>query len=418
MRILLLNQCFHPDLAATAQYASDLGAHLASSGHEVHVLASAHAYASPGTRYRRYEFWQGVRIERLPALELGKSRAYARLASSASFWLACLARLVSLARYDLVIAMTSPPLIGALAAAFVAAKGGRLAHWVMDLNPDEAIAAGWLPPAGLITGGLERLLRYSLRKASSIVVLDDDMRQRILARGIEPRKVHVVPLWSRDTILFPSAARREQFRRQFGLHGRFVVMYAGNHSPCHPLDTLLEAARLLEGDPGVVFCFAGGGNGFPRVARYRDQHRLTNIVCLPYQPVDELGAMLAAADLHVVVLGERFAGIVHPSKIYNVIAVGSPVLFIGPDSAYISTFTGHSPIYTARHGESYYVAALIEEARRAQKRLAQQLCSRVHPFRPEVVLPRLCVALGVAGVQPSPLDQEASRCFLPAGATR
>ena len=144
MRVLLLNQCFYPDVVSTAQHASDLVAELAERGHDVTVVASRRAYDNPDTRFHREEHWRGCKILRVPCLALGKSTKLRRVLNFASFFLSCIIRLIFLPRFDVVMALTTPPLISLLGALFVKLKGGRFVFWVMDLNPDEAIAAGWL----------------------------------------------------------------------------------------------------------------------------------------------------------------------------------------------------------------------------------------------------------------------------------
>src|SRR3954451_14666343 len=111
-------------------------------------------------------------------------------------------------------------------------------------------------------------------------------------------------------------------------------MDAGNHSPFHPLDTLLETAKQSAYDTRIAFCFVGGGSEFGKVQQFAAVHGLENIVCLPYQPLEQLAGSLSAADLHVVVMGDPFVGIIHPCKIYNVLAIGSPVLYIGPEESH------------------------------------------------------------------------------------
>ena len=108
-------------------------------------------------------------------------------------------------------------------------------------------------------------------------------------------------------------------------------MYSGNHSPCHPLDTLLDAARALKERSEIVFCFIGGGSEQVKVREFA-AHTTDNVKCLPYQPLNELSSSLSAADLHVVVMGDEFVGIVHPCKVYNIMSVGAPALYIGPDT--------------------------------------------------------------------------------------
>src|SRR5207244_4284333 len=97
---------------------------------------------------------------------------------------------------------------------------------------------------------------------------------------------------------------RKRFRHQHGLDRKVVVMYSGNHSPCHPLTTLLEAATRLRHRSDIAFCFVGGGSEFETVRRFAARHTLDNIVTVPYQPLDGLAASLSSADLHVVVMGD------------------------------------------------------------------------------------------------------------------
>lgn len=399
MKILLLNQTFHPDVAATAQYLSDLAAELARQGHRVTVVTSRRAYDAPGTRFPARETWQGVEIYRVDSTAFGKKAKWRRAADFATFLLNCAIRLLRLPRQDVVVALTSPPLISVFGAGIARLWRARFFYWVMDFNPDEAIAAGWLRADSLAARVLERLSRFSLRSARQIIALDRFMRDRIVAKGIAPKRIEIIPPWSHDHQVRFDPEGRTRFRRQHGLEDKFVVMYAGNHSPCHPLDTLLQAALTLNrnpnpssprpahnlsplggegqgkgaacvGPPSTVhrppspdlcsempsplaprpstlsFLFIGGGSEFARVQRFAAEHKLSNILCLPYQPLDQLSATLSAADLHVVVMGDAFVGLVHPCKIYNILSIGAPVLYLGPAESHLTDLLGtasHEP---------------------------------------------------------------------------
>ena len=354
MKILLLNQCFYPDVVSTAQHLTDLATELAARGHEVTVVTSDRGYDEPGTRFKRHERWQGIEIIRIPSVSFGKQGRWRRAFNFASFLFVCSLRLLTLKRFDQTIALTSPPLISFLAALFVKLKGGRFCFWVMDLNPDEAIAAGWLDEKSMTSRLLQRMLRYSFSAATQTIVLDRFMKERVIAKGAE--RVAIVPPWSHDDHVSYSEAGREAFRQRHGLRDKFVVMYSGNHSPCHPLDTLLEGARVLEKRDEIVFCFVGGGSEQAKVR----ESGLSNVMCLPYQPLDELSSSLSAADLHVVVMGEKFVGIVHPCKVYNILAVGAPALYIGPEPSHVTDI--HGQFLRARHGDVDAVVAAISEA--------------------------------------------------------
>src|SRR6185503_15114557 len=118
MKVLLLNQCFYPDVASTAQHLSDLAVELSSRGHQVTVVASDRAYDNADIRFPRRENWKGIKIIRVPSLALGKSSKLRRVLTFASFLFVCALRLLLLPRFDVVIALTSPPLISVLGSLF------------------------------------------------------------------------------------------------------------------------------------------------------------------------------------------------------------------------------------------------------------------------------------------------------------
>ncbi|HEX6729003.1 MAG TPA: glycosyltransferase family 4 protein, partial [Pyrinomonadaceae bacterium] len=364
MRVLLLNQCFYPDVVSTAQHLTDLAADLTARGHDVTVLTGDRGYDNAGLRFPGREEWNGITILRIPSLALGKDSKWRRGLNFGSFLLICALRLLFLTRFDVVVALTSPPLISFLAALFVRVKGGRLCFWIMDLNPDEAIAAGWLKSDSWSTRLFQKMLDYSLRTAERVVVLDRFVKERIQRRKIEPARISVIPPWSHSDVVSYSAEGRQAFRAQHHLSDKFVVMYSGNHSPCHPLNTLLEAALLLRTREEVVFCFVGGGSEQSKVREFVALHRLTNVKCLPYQPLELLSDSLSSADMHVVVMGDSFVGIIHPCKIYNIMTIGTPVLYIGPTTSHVTDLANEFPakhFFAASHGERIRVVEHILE---------------------------------------------------------
>ena len=398
MKFLLLNQCFYPDVVATAQHLTDLATELSARGHEVTVVASDRGYDDPSVRFPHRETWNNIRIIRIRTLTLGKSSRWRRALNFGSFAVMCALRLLVLGRFDVVVALTSPPLISFLGALLVRLRGGRFCFWVMDLNPDEAIAAGWLNENSLVARVLQQMLRYSFKHADRTIVLDRFMEDRVLAKGCEPQRVMVIPPWSHDDAVSFSARGREEFRRKHELRDRFVVMYAGNHSPCHPLDTLLDAALKLQRRDDIVFCFIGGGSEYAKVKKFARDHSLSNVCTLPYQPLHELSSSLSAADLHVVVMGDAFVGIVHPSKIYNIITIGAPALYMGPQPSHvidIASQAAKGQFYLHRHGEVDEVAQSILSARTQPTRRSYQSAA----FSKQTLLPQLVSAIGGNSVE-------------------
>lgn len=363
VRVLLINQVFHPDPQATGQYLSCVAEALVKRGHEVTVMTGRRCYDDPAVVYPPRETWHGIEILRIWTSACGHGSKLARAVDFLTFLMSAALRCLILPRADVVMALTTPPLVSVLGAALAKIWRGRFIYWVMDLNPDEAIAVGWLDPHGLPARVLDGASRWSLRHADRIIVLDDYMRARVVAKGIAPEKIETVPIWTHAAVRF-DADGRARFRTEHGLADKFVVMYSGNHTPCHPLDTLVDAAALLRDVPQIHFCFVGGGIEWKHLAARARNEKWPNASFIGYQPFDALSASLSAADVQIVAMGDSFVGIVHPSKVYNFLAVERPFIFIGPERSHIPDLIRDAELLdvatSLRHGES---AALAKELR-------------------------------------------------------
>ncbi|MGA2177865.1 MAG: glycosyltransferase family 4 protein [Verrucomicrobiota bacterium] len=378
---------------ATGQYLSELASELVKRGHSVTVVTGRQAYDNRQVTFPPRESWSGVEIYRVYSTGYRKKTKWRRAMDFGTFILSCCARLAMLPRHDVVVALTTPPLISFIGAWRAKLWRARFCYWVMDFNPDEAIAAGWLRADSALARVLERMSRFSLRQADSIVALDRFMRDRIVAKGIAPEKITVIPPWSHDDEVRFDPSGRARFRKAHGLEGKFVVMYSGNHSPVHPLDTLLKAAENMRGNPDIVFCFVGGGSEFERVKQWAKDGK-GNALCLPYQPLNQLAASLSAGDLHVVVMGEAMLGLVHPCKIYNILSVGAPVIYIGPTPSHVTEILNRLgdeyPSIRVTHGEGEILADQIQNLRQKMASSRRPLSTIVvGAYSKKVLLPSL-----------------------------
>src|SRR5882724_1609592 len=213
---------------ATGQYLTEVALRLVERGHQVTVVTSRRAYDRPERKFPKQETWRGIRICRVASTGFGKGAKWRRAMDFGSFIACCVLRLVRLSRHDVVVALTSPPLISFLGAWLAVLRRSRFVYWVMDFNPDEAIAAGWLRAGSPAARMLEWMSRFSLKQAARIIALDRFMGDRIVAKGIAPEKVAVIPPWSHDNEVQFDPEGRERFRKAHGLEGKFLVMYSGN----------------------------------------------------------------------------------------------------------------------------------------------------------------------------------------------
>lgn len=363
MKILLLNQAFYPDPVATSQQITALAEYLVSIGYEVSVVGDSRGYNNRKQRFPKFENYRGIKIFRVFSTGLGKRNVVCRVVDAVTFLLALIFRLLRLGRYDYVVAFTSPPFLGLIAALHCKIFGGRLVQWKFDLHPSTAVAVGYLSKDGLCTRVLYRLLKFMLESSYAVVVLDRWMKEEVVRLGAKTNKVVVIPPWPLFEESAPRSINRSNpFRVRHGLEGKFVVLYSGNHSVVHPLHTLLEAALAMKDREKIVFLFNGSGVRVEEVSRFVSLHHLNNVLQLPLQPREELEYLLASANLHVVVMGENATGIVHPSKLYGVLATGKPYVFIGPQESLIAEVLAQCPYgFHVKHGEVQAMVSVIEK---------------------------------------------------------
>lgn len=359
--LLILSQTFIPDPAAVGQQLGDAAIEMARRGHRVVVYTSARGYDDPSIQYPKYEMIQGVEVHRLDFSSFGKKSIATRVLGTASFMLQSMFVALSSPNVGGILFSTSPPLIGTAAVAAHWVRGLPLAYWAMDLNPDQLIAMGKLKPNDFITHVLEFVNKIILNESSLVVALDRFMGERLRARANLKSKLQIMPPWPHEDQLEPLPHDQNPFRKEHGLDGKFVVMYSGNHSPANPLRTLLDASLAFKDEPDVEFLFIGGGLGKKEVEEHIRTHQLQNVRSLPYQPLDRLRYSLSAADAHVVSLGENMVGIVHPCKIYGAMAVGRPILYLGPKPSHVSDLLDEHDIgVSVTHGD---VSGAIEAIR-------------------------------------------------------
>ena len=358
--LLIFSQTFVPDPAAVGQYMADVAIELARRGHRVRVYAAARGYEDPSQRYPRRENLSGVDVRRLAFTSFGKKNLLIRILGTASFLIQCF--FIGLFTRPLggIFFSTSPPMIGFTACWLGLLRRVPVAYWAMDLNPDQLIVMGKIKAHSLRAKLLEAVNRFILRRSAVIFALDRFMADRLNGRGRGnfASKIKIDPPWPHDSVIEPLEHRDNPFRIHHQLEGKFVIMYSGNHSPANPLKTILDAAVQLREDTSLRFVFVGGGLGKREVESCIQQHQLTNVLSLPYQPLADLKYSLSAADIHLVSLGENMVGIIHPCKIYGAMAVGRPILFLGPQPSHISDILQQQPIgWHIAHGN---VAAAVD----------------------------------------------------------
>ncbi|MCS6915521.1 MAG: glycosyltransferase family 4 protein [Myxococcales bacterium] len=367
MRILIINQYYYPDIAATAQLCADLAEDLVRRGHQVTVVAGTAAYRIahdggqplPSVHLRLRDEHRGVRIVRVPMPPLGGEGLAGRALGFVAFLAGALVRVLTEERPDVVMALSTPPLVAALGLVLQALRGCRLVYWVQDVYPDLAIRLGVMRSDGAAARLLAALSQQICQRADLIVALDVAMAARLRSHGAPPERIHVVDNWCDATEVVPQAPEDNPLRRSLGLGATFTVGYAGNLGRGHDFTTVLSALLRLDQEP-IEWLFIGDG---PQRAWVQEQARgLSRVHFLPPQARCRLRDVLTAGDVGLVTLEAGLDGLLVPSKLYGLLAAGRPVLYVGPPAGRVAELLREEEIgESVRNGD---VAGLIAAVRR------------------------------------------------------
>jgi len=331
--VLLINQYYPPSDAPTGLLLADLAERLVAVGHRVSVLASRRAYEDPRRTYPARERRNGVEVRRMRTIGVAGQGPGGRLLDYASFLVGTALHLVGRRRPDVVVALSTPPMLASVAVAGARLRGARSVYWVMDVYPQIAFALGVLRADSLPGRALERLARIALARASVVVALGDSMAQILRANGA--RVVASVPNWIAGPPI-PAPVDAAGLRAEWGWTDQVVVLYSGNLGRAYEFETALGAAELLRDQPAVRFVFMGRGARRAEIAAAVSGRGLTNVELRDPLPRARLALGLAAGDLHLVTLRAEAAGLLVPSKIFGTLAVGRPTLYVGPAASEVA----------------------------------------------------------------------------------
>ncbi len=350
--LLVLSQVYVPDPASVGQHMADAAAELVQRGNHVVVLAAGRGYDDPSVKYKSRQIIDGVDIRRTPLSSFGKGSIALRLLGGISFMLQCIVRGLFVRRLSGIVVSTSPPMCSLAAIVIAMVRRVPITYWVMDLNPDQMIELGMTTEKSLPARIFNWINRRILNRAHSVVALDRFMAERLERKTAVSTRMAIMPPWPHDDHLDVVDHADNPFRAAHNLEGKFVIMYSGNHSIASPLTTILEAALQLQDVTQLVFMFVGGGLGKQEVEDVIVAHKPSNIISLPYQPLDQIKYSLSAADIHLVALGDSMIGIIHPCKVYGAMAVARPVLLVGPSPSHISDIIDEFDIgWQVAHGD-------------------------------------------------------------------
>ncbi len=370
-RIWIVSELYYPELTSTGYFLTGIAEGLASA-YDVSALCGQPSYLARGVRAPSHETLHGVDVFRCWATTFDKNKLPFKIInlitiSLSIFWKA----LFCFRRRDIVIAVTNPPLLPYLTALVCRLRGACFVLLIHDVYPEIFTRLGVLKPQSIPVRLLDRASCWLYHSAARIIVLGRDMRD-LTAEKLNARRDRVVIAtnWGDTDAVFPQPLSENRLLNKLNLSGRFVVQYCGNIGRTHGIKDLVDAAGLLAPDPEFQFLLIGWGAKKVWAVQQKQERRLENLIILDPLPRDDLCDGLNACNVAIISVMSGMSGISVPSRIYNVLAAGKPLLAVCEDDSEIAAVVREEEIgWVIAPDRPDLIASTLREAKANPGRL-------------------------------------------------
>lgn len=359
MRVLFFSDHFYPEPSAPAAHVFERAVHWVQCGHSVTVITAApnfpegRVYAGYRNAWRFCESIQGVRVVRVKTFIARNEGFGRRIVDYMSYMVSSFLFAFGEPRPDVVIS-TSPHLFAAVGGVLHAKLRG-LPHVfeLRDLWP-ASIAVNTKVARGQVYRWLERLELSLYRNSRRVLAFTESYKRDLVRRGIPADKVDVVINGANLSMFAPASRRDPDVLREYSLEGCFVIGYIGTLGLSHGLENVIEAAGLLHGSR-IRFFFVGVGAAKEHLESEITRRGLDNVIFAPRQKREDVMRFWSVCDASLIHLKDDpvFATVI-PSKIFESMAVGLPMIYCGPK--------GEGTDIVIRHDAGLYAGANDPEA--------------------------------------------------------
>lgn len=334
-RLWVVSELYAPEETSTGYVLTRIAEALVAD-FDVRVLCGQPTYSRRGVRAPVREIRNGVAVRRCAGTTLDKNLLAGRLMNLATVGTSMFVNAArKFRRDDVVLVVTTPPLLPFLTLLAAKLRGARCVLLVHDVYPDVMVATGMIRRGSIAHTIGAALNRWLYRFVAQLIVLGRDMAA--LARGKMPQdrwhRIAIIPNWADVDDIRPEPKALNPLLAELGLEHSFVVQYAGNMGRPNDLDVIVGAADRLRDSTGIHFVVLGGGARRARLEADVARLGLHNVTMLPPRPRSEQHVFLNACDVALISLVSGMQGVGVPSRLYNTLAAGRPVIVISDEGA-------------------------------------------------------------------------------------
>lgn len=341
-KILIYAHYYTPDTASTGQLLQELAEGMLDK-FDITVICTVPSYlGSIEEKYKTKRFYReninGVDIIRVRVSEFNKTNKLSRIKSIASYFFYARKATQMIENIDYIFAISQPPILGGLLGVYgQRKKNAKFIYNIQDFNPEQVKAVDYSKNK-LIISFMMMLDKYSCKKSDLIITVGQDLVETVEKRfaGKKTPKSVMINNWIDEKKIYPLEASHPkiiEFKKKYGLDGKFIIMYSGNIGLYYDLENLMKVvekfknAKTMDGRE-VVFTFVGAGSVLDKLVLYKKEKRMDNVVFIPYQNKADLVYSLNAGEVHLCVNAKGIKGVSCPSKYYGIAAAGKSILAV------------------------------------------------------------------------------------------
>ena len=369
----IVSELYFPEETSTGHFLTKIAEGLVQSSTPVSVLCSQPTYSQRGTRAPWREIHNGVHIYRCRGGWLNKDFLPFRIINFLTISLALfMFSLVHLQQGDKVLFVTNPPLLPYLITVSCRIRRAKPILLVHDVYPEVLAATDMISARSITYKFIQSVSHWLYDRVLSIIVIGRDMWKLAASKCRDRSKITLLTNWADLDIVHPIPRLKNAALKSLGLLDSFVVQYCGNMGRTHGLKYLTECADRMNGDTSFHFLLVGSGAGKASLEREKDRLKLENITILPRCPRKELNQYLNACDLSVISFIPGMFGVSVPSRMYNIMAAGKPILAIADRSSELALVVEEEKIgWVVPPGDIDALIAAIRDAKSDPSRLEE-----------------------------------------------
>ena len=330
MKILIFGINYSPELTGIGKYTGEMGSWLALQGHDVNVVTAV-PYYPEWEVHKEYKgkYWHtenidGAKVHRIPLYVPKNVTSVKRIIHEFSFVMGIVPvwfKFLFSKKADVVFCIAPPFHLGVLPLMYSKLKGVPMVTHIQDLQVDAAKELGMIKNKTFLNI-MFSLERFILKRSAKVSTISLGMQLKIRGKGITEDKQMLFPNWVDENNIMP-LPKEQSLREQFGLKNTDkVVLYSGNLGEKQGLEGIIDVAIRYKDRSDVYFLIVGSGGGKEKLEQSANDAGLTQVRFYPLQPYNKLSALLATADVHLVLQKKSAADLVMPSKLTGILAAG------------------------------------------------------------------------------------------------